>query len=192
MTIPAPDYPAMDDRLLDMRRFQIPLDAPAGEAELQLPDGRVAGRYLIEHIPAIYEEPAVENRLGAEFPGVGTLVGYTLPSPEADLNQPFALNLIWRAAEASTSSYTVFAQLVDADGNVIAQSDSVPGGSTRPTTGWRAGEYIVDEHLLQWNDRARNGSARLIVGLYDANTGERVRLANGADFDELQSDVRVQ
>jgi 4-amino-4-deoxy-L-arabinose transferase-like glycosyltransferase len=192
VTIPVPDYPRVDDVLLDIRRFQIPLEAGAGEAELRLPGGQVVGRYQIENIPAIDEEPAVENRLEAAFPNVGRLVGYTLPAVEADLSQLFAVNLVWQAAEASDISYTVFLQLIDTEGNVIAQSDMIPVNGTRPTTGWRSGEYILDEHLLQWNDRARTGSARLIVGLYDANTGERVRLLDGSDFIQLGADIPVR
>jgi 4-amino-4-deoxy-L-arabinose transferase-like glycosyltransferase len=192
LTIPVPDYPHIDDVLLDIRRFQIPLEADAGEAELRLPDGQVVGRYQIENIPAIYEEPAVEYRVDAAFPEIGTLLGYQLPSAEADLNLPFAVRLVWQAETTSNISYTIFLQLIDADGNVIAQSDRIPAGGTRPTTSWRSNEYIVDEHLLQWNDRARSGSARLIVGLYDANTGERVRLMEGGDFIQLGADIPVR
>lgn len=192
LNIPVPDYPQMDDRLLDIRRFQIPLEAGAGEAELRLPSGQVGGRYQIENLPAIYEEPAVEYRVDAAFPQIGTLLGYQLPSAEADLSQPFAVHLVWRAETTSNISYTVFLQLIDDNGNVIAQSDMIPAGGTRPTTGWRSNEYIADEHLLQWNNRARSGSARLIVGLYDANTGERVRLMDGGDFIQLRPDIPVR
>jgi 4-amino-4-deoxy-L-arabinose transferase-like glycosyltransferase len=192
LTIPVPAYPGIDDVLLDVRRFQIPLEAAAGEAALQLPGGQVVGRYQIDHVPALYEPPALENRVDAAFPGIGRLIGYALPRAEADLTQPFTVNLVWQAAEASAISYTVFAQLIDSGGNVIAQSDSIPAGGSRPTTGWRSGEYVVDEHLLRWNDRARSGSAQLIVGWYDANTGERVRLANGVDFFTLLPDVSVR
>lgn len=192
LNIPVPEYPQMDDRLLDIRRFQIPLEAGAGEAELRLPSGQVVGRYQIENLPAIYEEPAVEYRVDAAFPEIGTLLGYQLPSAEADLSQPFAVRLVWQAETASQISYTIFLQLIDDNGNVIAQSDMIPAGGARPTTGWRSGEYVLDEHLLQWNDRARSGSARLIVGLYDATTGERVRLMEGGDFIQLRPDIPVR
>ena len=79
---------------------------------------------------------------------------------------------------------------IDAAGQVIAQSDAVPGG--RETTGWRGGEYILDRHVLVFNERASAGAVRLIVALYDAQTGARVRLADGADAEELQAGLAVE
>lgn len=100
--------------------------------------------------------------------------------------------LVWQAVETTPLSYTVFVQLVDESGRVIAQSDSVPADETRPTTGWRPGEYIEDSHLLKFNENAAPGSATLIAGLYDPATGQRVRLADGTDAVMLMRGVVVR
>ena len=175
---PARDVQGRSDVTLDWRQVRVPPDVQAGAAELRLDDGTVLGRYQIEVLPAHYEEPEFDRPLGVTLPGVGTLVGYTLDGDIFDRSQPVQLRLVWRAEDATDISYTVFAQLIG-QGQVIAQSDAIPAQGSRPTTGWRPGEYIVDEHQLVFHEDAFSGAASLIVGMYDASTGERVALPSG-------------
>jgi hypothetical protein len=176
---------------LDWRQVQIPPDAGTGEAEIRLDDGTPIARYMIESLPAQYTEPEYDVPIGVEFPGVGTLVGYTLESNEIYRSGPLPITLVWRADEAETLSYTVFVQLINEDG-VIAQSDSIPAAGSRPTTGWRPGEYIMDQHQVVFHGDTVPGEARLIAGMYDAATGERVRLATGADAVTLAEHLTVR
>jgi hypothetical protein len=172
-------YSAPIERIeLDWRSARVPAQAESGTSELRLPNGAVIARYTIEALPLITELPSFNAAVGIEFPGVGALVGYTLSNVRLDT--PSSLALIWQAGEtAPETPYTVFAQLVNADGRVAAQSDAYPGG--RATTGWRAGEYIEDVHTLAWNENAAPGAMTLIVGLYDASTGARLRLEDNTD-----------
>jgi hypothetical protein len=62
----------------------------------------------------------------------------------------------------------------------MAQSDGVPAGWTRPTTGWLPGEYITDEHTLNIPDDAPAGDYVLQAGLYSPG-GERLTTPDGAD-----------
>jgi hypothetical protein len=188
-----PAAPGDHDALTrDWRTAQIPSDAASGMAELRLPDGSVLAQYTIENIPAVYQPPAYSQAVGAKLPGMGTLVGYTLDNAIIDRSTPVHVMLVWQAEGATPLSYTVFAQLVTPDGRVIAQSDSLPAGGARPTTGWRAGEYLTDEHTLQFHADAPPGTASLIVGMYDAQTGERLKWSNGQDFVTLQTGIQVR
>jgi hypothetical protein len=83
-------------------------------------------------------------------------------------------------------------QLISAEGRVLAQSDALPAGGARPTTGWRSGEYIVDDHRLSFHAGAGPGMARLIAGMYDAQTGQRVRFADGADAVTLAEGILIR
>jgi len=160
----------------------IPPDAETGTAILSAADQRI-GTYQVTAAPMVITHPEVGQRVNARFADVGTLVGVNLPDVPIARGAEVPVTLIWRAAEMPVmTSYTVFVQLVNDAGEVIAQSDAVPAHGERPTTGWRAGEYIRDGHALQFNDRATSGNARLIAGLYDAVNGERLVLADGADF----------
>jgi hypothetical protein len=190
--IEIPTLNAVQGYLLDVRVVRLPLDAPSGAAELRLPDGTVIAQYTIENVPAVYTAPVFEQSpvSAATFAPVGEIVGFDLA--DAQIGQPLEVTLIWRAQAATPTSYTVFVQVIDAGGRVIAQSDALPAGGARPTTGWRAGEYITDTHSLRWNDQAAPGTARLIAGLYDAATGERLHLADGGDLAVLVTELIVR
>ena len=77
--------------------------------------------------------------------------------------------------------YTVFAQVLDETGRLVAQHDSPPGNGSRPTPGGVAGEYLRDEHLLAVREDSYTGDGQIIVGLYDAGTGVRLTLPDGRD-----------
>jgi hypothetical protein len=61
----------------------------------------------------------------------------------------------------------------------------------RPTTTWRTGEYIVDDHYLTWNVDPAPGTARLIVGFYDAATNRRLLTDDGRDALLLLDTVQI-
>jgi 4-amino-4-deoxy-L-arabinose transferase-like glycosyltransferase len=183
---------AHDALTRDWRAVPVPPDAAAGTAELRLPGGAVIARYEVAVLPVRFDAPAFAVPVDVALPGVGGLAGFTLGGDSADRTQPVSVTLVWQAAEATALSYTVFVQLVDENGQVIAQSDAVPAGGTRPTTGWRPGEYIEDAHLLRFNENAAPGSATLIAGLYDPVSGQRVRRADGSDAVVLLPGVVVR
>ena len=188
---PAPRDAA--DVTLDWREIPIPADAASGGAELRLPDGRVLAALTVESQPFIAAPPTFETPLNAEIPGIGRLVGVTLAENPISLSGDLRLTLVWQAGDDAPPdvSYTVFAQLIADGGQLIAQSDSLPSAGARPTTGWRPGEYIIDSHWLPFNDLAHPGPARLIVGFYDAATGARLTLPDGADAISLPLTVEV-
>lgn len=190
--INAPVYPDHDSITLDWRQVQIPLDAASGKANVELPDGTVIGSLTIDAIPAIYEQPAVDTVINADVPNIGTLVGYSVQGDMTDRSQPFTLKLVWKAMQPGAVSYTVFAQLITEDGRVLAQSDSLPANGARLTTGWRTGEYIIDEHTVNFHADATAGTASLIVGLYDAATNQRVSITPMGDFITLQKGITIR
>jgi hypothetical protein len=78
------------------------------------------------------------------------------------------------------------AQLLDAANQVLAQRDGEPVGGARPTDTWRAGEQIADNYALPLPLGAPPGEYRLVVALYDAQSGQRLQHAGG-DAVELGS-----
>jgi hypothetical protein len=166
--------------LRDWRALPIPADASAGPATLRLPDDTVLAQFDIDALPLRAEPPTFALPLDGAFPEIGRLAGATLPEAFS-LIEPPRLRLTWQSSGPAERAWTVFVQILDVQGRVIAQSDQMPAAGARPTTSWRAGEWIEDAHTLAWNALAAPGEARLIVGLYDAGTGERAPLAGGGD-----------
>lgn len=168
---------------LDWRAATVPASASDGEARLLLPEGRELARWRLAALPLVLEPPDVAFVVDRPLGALATLTGFTPAQTTMSLLTEPEVTLVWRAGAGGTgASYTVFVHLLDSQGRLIAQSDAVPAGGSRPTSGWRRGEYIVDVHRLRFNDLAQPGAARLSVGMYDARSG--VRLAGwpgGAD-----------
>ena len=189
--LPAPDGP--HDRLTrDWRTAIIPADAESGITEARLPDGTVVGRWQLSALPLTTALPPAETMLEVVFPGIGALAGFSGPGDLSLSNAP-QVTLVWQAGDTPIpTSYTVFVQVLDAQGRVIAQSDSAPASGARPTTGWRPDEAIEDAHVLEWNDLASPGPAEIIAGLYDPLTGLRAPLADGRDAALLTNSLTVR
>lgn len=84
------------------------------------------------------------------------------------------VNLHWRALARPAGSYTVFVHLLGPDGKVVAQRDAPPLAGAAPTTGWNAGEQVVDRYRLSLPANAPSGHYRIEVGMYRPETGQRL------------------
>jgi hypothetical protein len=85
-----------------------------------------------------------------------------------------ALTSFWQAEDASTTPYTVFAQLLDSSGALVAQRDQTPGDGAFPTTSWVEGEVLTDTYRITLPAGLAPGQYTLIVGMYDPTTGARL------------------
>jgi 4-amino-4-deoxy-L-arabinose transferase-like glycosyltransferase len=127
--------------------------------------------------------PAAVYRTDETIGGWARLVGFDLPDTALSAGQPFYLRLYWEALNSTPldQSYTVFTQLLAADGQLIAQHDGPPANELRLTTRWHRGDVIVDEHRLTFSEPGYSGPATLIVGLYDRKTGARLTTTSNED-----------
>jgi hypothetical protein len=90
------------------------------------------------------------------------------------------LTLEWQGLRPMETNYTVFVHVVDEEGTIWAQGDTMPVAGERPTTSWESGEIVSDQHEMMIPlDGPREGYV-VEVGLYDAETGDRLPLAGGA------------
>jgi hypothetical protein len=99
------------------------------------------------------------------------------------------VTLYWRAREETGTDYKVYLHLLDGEGRVIAQSDAVPAAWARPTTSWLPPEVIEDVHVLPVPSELGADPLRLVVGLYEPETGQRATSAAGADHILLEMDA---
>jgi mannosyltransferase len=110
-----------------------------------------------------------------------SLVGYRGWNLSPAAGEVTQLQLVWRADQTPERAYKVFLQLLDPRDQVIAQRDAEPAGESRPTTTWQPGEEVLDNHGLLIPPGTPPGSYRRIVGMYDAETLERLKLPDGSD-----------
>ncbi len=95
------------------------------------------------------------------------------------------VGLAWRPLATTERRYKVTVQLLDARSQVVAQRDSEPVGGSRPTVTWTPGETIQDNHGLLAPPGTPPGIYRLILALYDGETGQRLVTSSGQDFVDL-------
>lgn len=131
---------------------------------------------------ALYTAPQAEvvGRAAVTFEG-GISLAYRSPAPRAEAGATVAVPLEWAVAAPVDTAYAVFLQLLDADGRLVAQADGDPVNGLHAFTQFVPGEPVDDEHALLIPADAPPGAYRLIVGLYDRDTGQRLRVARGSD-----------
>jgi molecular chaperone DnaK (HSP70) len=116
-----------------------------------------------------------------------------MPLDNIKSDETVAMTLYWQAlSTGSESDYVVFAHILDEEGRLIGQHDSTPANSSRPTTGWLAGEFIEDQHDIPLREKDYRGQAFVEIGLYDPVTGTRLQLADGSDQLLLPITVNVE
>lgn len=84
------------------------------------------------------------------------------------------VTLYWRALEPQSQMLTVFAQLLNSDGQLVASHDSIPQNGAAPVTEWTVGEVQADSHLIRLPSDLTPGEYMLIVGMYN-RFNERIR-----------------
>lgn len=139
---------------------------------------RLAVYVMPEHRPP---EEVVDNlnlRFGPDLELLGYR-GWKLAPAAGEVTQ---LQLRWRADRTPDQKYKVFLQLLDSRDQVIAQRDAEPAGESRPTDTWNPGEVVLDNHGLLIPPGTPPGTYRRIVGMYDPETMERLKLPDGSDF----------
>ena len=131
------------------------------------------------------------GELEARFERGLTLVGHRLAAVSP---QELRLRLLWRAEAEIEADYTVFVHLTR-DGldtplrrtqdaasatqpkdAILAQDDSFPAGGYYPTSLWRVGDVVSDEHILTLPEPYDPGKHKLIVGFYQLETLHRLQV----------------
>jgi mannosyltransferase len=128
-----------------------------------------------------------------------TLTGYQLllPIPDAESadglrpssTSPVSIvpgeivqvQLRWTTDVPLDVRYRVFVQALDGANHLVGQRDAEP---LIPTLDWTPGRPVLDRHGLLIELGTPPGEYRVVAGLYDAVTGQRLPTANG-DFVEL-------
>jgi hypothetical protein len=134
-------------------------------------------------------------RFGTRTPTVTRPVNATLGDAlhllEVKLNESFQpgqtlpVEFVWQALRPLPADYNLFLQLLAADGSLAAQHDSPPNAGYTPTSTWQPGQTVIDRHALAIPLDLPAGGYRLIAGLYNPATGQRLSVDQKGDFVDL-------
>jgi len=140
-------------------------------------------RLAVYHAPQELGEP---QQLNARFGDQITLELAQLPPPvrakqAAHVGDVLPFRFVWRTQQPLTQNYKIFIHIGPVDGAAAAQTDSEPVAGDRPTTSWQPNEPIIDAHAIWLKPDTLPGIYPIWIGLYDPQTGQRLKLADGSD-----------
>jgi len=116
------------------------------------------------------------------------LTGYDfagLPGSEGQVGERGAkikITLCWQVLQSMTENYTTFIHIADPSGKVVAQSDHQPGGVFYPSSRWRTGEIIADQHEFTLPAGAAPGTYEIRAGVYYLPTMRRLPIVPAGDI----------
>lgn len=167
----------------------IPPDTPAGMYQLEVrlsTDGQVSEPLISQQIevsgrPHVFTPPASELPLPRRIGDAIAFLGYDPPTGSPRPGQSVLLTLYWQALGPIDRSYTAFIHILNSDGQIVAQQDSLPGEGAIPTQSWIQDEYITDRHQIGLPPELPPGQYQVAIGMYDPETGVRLPItdANG-------------
>jgi 4-amino-4-deoxy-L-arabinose transferase-like glycosyltransferase len=111
----------------------------------------------------------------ARFQGGAELVDATLQTT----NQGVHIALSWYAKAPLVDDLTVFVHIMR-DGQRIAQDDDQPTGGYYPTSRWRSGDIVHDDHFVQFAGQIDPQRDQVLVGLYRPEDSVRLDVLDEA------------
>jgi 4-amino-4-deoxy-L-arabinose transferase-like glycosyltransferase len=144
----------------------------------------VIGKLLVQSAPPSSPQLPLDLEFEEDISLIGADVSSTgdgfAPGSTIDVT------LHWQADDPITEDYTVFTHLINSDGDIVSQHDSMPHGNLYPTSLWSPGEIVLDSHPISLAPGLPPGAYQLHAGLYLLQTGERIPLVDsGADYATL-------
>jgi len=107
------------------------------------------------------------------------LLAYDVSDSTIRSGDPFTVTLYWKADVPVPINYQVYVHLIGPDDQLYAQSDKL-NPADFPTSRWPTTKYVRDEHNLVFQSDPPPGDYRVVVGLWNAGTGERLPILSTA------------
>jgi hypothetical protein len=175
------------DLWLGRHRVKLPLDVPGGKLRLQVgssPTGPFAplGELSVKQRPVSRDLPAMQHPLGQELGGMVRLLGYDLDAAQMKPGGQLRVTLYWQAIGPIDRNYKVFDHVVGPDARPVGQQDAEPADGAVKMVIWKPGEVVKDVHVVPVLSGTAPGDYRLIVGMYDPESGKRLPVGGGGDF----------
>lgn len=120
------------------------------------------------------------TRLAFGFDQGLRLTGAAWPAAALTPGDTFTLYLAWQGSHPTARPYTLFAHLLDPQGQLVAQADGWPAGGQWPPSCWPAGVTVTEARSFTLPATAPAGDYSLLLGWYDARDGQRLPLVEAA------------
>lgn len=95
------------------------------------------------------------------------------------MDQGVRVELLWHSGGRLPDDYIVFVHYLR-DGERIAQDDVQPAGGHYPTTRWRTGDLVHDDHFLPLPGQPDPARDQIVLGMYRATDGQQLDVLDQA------------
>jgi hypothetical protein len=189
LTVPAGTAPGT------YRLELVPYDRLTGQPlEVRAPATGNTGGWELARIEVVRPAATAPQPALAVFDDDIALVAAQSPATTITPGDAIPVDITWQARPAlQAADLVVVVQLLDDEGQVIANYEAQPLGGRYATSAWQPGELVRDRHTLITPAAMAPGRYRLVVGLYRAASGERltVRCGLGGLGRCLEVDVKL-
>jgi len=120
----------------------------------------------------------VPNPVHFNFGNRIALIGYEMDRRLARPGDTLTLTLYWEGLAEMDQNYSVFTYIQGPDDEIWARTDAWPQNGDAPTAIWQVGQQVIDPYLLRLDPHTPPGLYDIEMGLYLAQTGQRLRLIN--------------
>lgn len=176
--------------------YVLPIPAEMGRGDYQLWVSRemAAGQaqsFLAGSLPVRQlDKPPAQFAAAVNFGNIVNFGGanVALSSPANDQEgEQLDVQFLWQARQPIPQPYITFAHVVDEAGQIWGQADRTPhlAGSELPTTQWDEDEWIVDAFQIALDPAAPPGRYKLLAGLYNPQTLERLPVVGGVEGQDI-------
>lgn len=175
LTVPAGTAPGT------YRLVLVPYDPLTGQPlEVGAPAIGGTGGWELARIEVVRPGATAPRPALALFEDDIALVTAQSPATTISPGDAIPLEVTWQAQPAyRAEDMVVVVQLLDDQGEVAANYEAQPLGGRYGTGVWQPGELVRDRHFLTTPADLAPGRYRLVVGLYRANSGERLTVPCG-------------
>jgi len=182
--------------LPNQKQMRIMQQLPASLDLGRLDEAGLARAFDQSARPAAFARSARGSQpVQANFGNLVQLIGYDLDTRRAWPGGRIPVTLYWQPLAPIPLSYQIFTHLESGSGPV-AQADGVPVCWSYPTDLWRPGQIIADQHAILISPDTPPGRYSLEVGLYLADSFERLDLldiaGNPAGVGITLTDVEIR
>jgi hypothetical protein len=123
---------------------------------------------------------AVPHPRSVKFDDGIELVGYEVRVSDTAQAGPafWRVTLYWTAYRQPAQDYTVFVHVYDAAGKLVTSHDGPPLFGYLRTSTWGTSDIVPDRHDIPLPDDWASGEYRLVAGLYNPTTSQRLPLVD--------------
>jgi 4-amino-4-deoxy-L-arabinose transferase-like glycosyltransferase len=169
-----PSYDLLIEATVPTGRYRLLVNLLDSDGRRLVEEGFAIAELGIEGREHLFTVPEVRFPTWADIAHRVAFLGYDLDRTAIEPGSVLHLTLYWQALATMDTSYTVFTHLLDAEGHVRGQKDSIPCDGGRPTTSWLKGEVITDEYEIAVDPNAPAGEYQIEVGMYDPKSVSRL------------------